>query len=516
MKKTIYSLVVFGILIAGCSQSSNSNSSFSSSFESSNSNGSTGSTASTTSSFDGGSTSVAPSSSEDSPDNQFNGFSNLKIDLSSIKQIGMYKNSQASVNGRKYNQNTNQNSTYLIGYNENGEAMPLIYLNSQDEIVQNPYSVFSLEVVGDFSYIVFYNDNHVDALNLLNEYLRMSTIHGSQQSRSLGSTTFEVLFKAVGGQTVFMSLQERWAFIILHNQSGKLFNADAAVELSPYLDDNDSLVVSNVLLFSMFENKIIYFVKRVNTCKGTLVFDEANNTLSKTEVCTSLDIIPIFVHNNGYFVYSFNNKVSFASPDFSSTGDLSVYFERLITVNQSFKSVGEQIVLLTSRNESSFLLFSGEFELVEEKSEVYGRAFYVQESVWMFNKNGWDYYDANSIIYSVNFSNFEFNYSSFDGEFPPLNQFFSTYKYLVFEGSLYQIATKIQVLNTENTFYTLESDIYQVNNDLFDVFSSGYLEYSKTQGLTQINKYLNLQTGEIFLESESRPTITVTQVQPIN
>jgi hypothetical protein len=64
-------------------------------------------------------------------------------------------------------------------------------------------------------------------------------------------------------------------------------------------------------------------------------------------------------------------------------------------------------------------------------------------------------------------------------------------------------------------YETIENSFNTINN-LSSYSQTGYLSYYQVSGLTQINKYLNLQTGEIFLESESRPTITVTQVQPIN
>jgi hypothetical protein len=71
-------------------------------------------------------------------------------------------------------------------------------------------------------------------------------------------------------------------------------------------------------------------------------------------------------------------------------------------------------------------------------------------------------------------------------------------------------------LNNDNTFLTLEQNTNLITNSFASILKTGYVEYTQAQGLTQIKKSLNLQTGEIYLESESRPTITVTQVQPIN
>jgi hypothetical protein len=105
---------------------------------------------------------------------------------------------------------------------------------------------------------------------------------------------------------------------------------------------------------------------------------------------------------------------------------------------------------------------------------------------------------------------------AFEGVLNPLEQYDGRFKNIIFDNNLFTLATSIQTLSDASVFVTIENEIYQIKNSIENILKTGYVEYSKAIGLTQTNKSLNLQTGEIYLESESRPTITVTQVQPIN
>lgn len=505
MKKNIYLLAVLGTLIAGCFGETDSNISIS---------------GSNISSYDSN-TSPSSSISENLQNTDFS-FSDLRLNLGSIIEIGVKKTSGPL--GRKQSSITNQtspNESYLVGYNAQGEEMPIVYLNSQDQEVQVPFSVFSFEVIGDFSYIVYYNSNVTTGLSSLESTLYYDYGPGgvfqSSPGKYLGMTNFEILLKTYGPNTE--GNPGTHAFIISHNESGKLFDAVNALSLN-YFDDGNMQYTVDLRLLTLMEDKIVYFKSSfpvTNTCRGELVFNSLNRTLTKTEICTSLDIKPIFTHTSGYFVYTLNNKVNFASPDFSSTGDLTNYFGGNIPQrNMVFKSVGNTIVMIKISEPSFFVILDSNFQLIEAKSEplYYGE---VLNSVnWLFNKDGFDYFDSNSRIHYVNFETFEYGVIEFNQQFPPLQQYGSQYKYLIYEGNLYQIATKIQSLQGNNSFITLEYDIFEVKSDFTKTLKEGYIEYSQVSGLTQINKYLNLQTGEIFLESESRPTITVTQVQPIN
>jgi hypothetical protein len=402
-------------------------------------------------------------------------------------------------------------------------------LNSQNLEVTVPFSVFSVEVVGDFSYIVYYNSRIENASYPLVNSITGSFGYFTSEKRSIGITKFETLLKAFGPYTEGMPGMH--AFTILHNASGKLFNAVEALTLN-FFDDGNMQFTVGLQSLSLFQDKIVYFKNSspsTNTCKGELVYDELSANLTKTETCTPLDIVPIFTHSNGYFVYLFNNKMTYASPDFTVTGDLTKYFGGSIyQTNVRFKSVGNNVVLITNQFPSVFVVFDENFQVIEEKTDELERGYYLSEASWLFNKDGFDYFNSYSTLFYVNFETFEYGFIDFNEQFPPLPFFSPKYLFIVFEGNLYQIATKIQVLETYNTFVSLERDVFMLQgvfgNNSIDgsnigfnkILNEGYIEYSQTQGLAQINKSLNLQTGEIFLESESRPTITVTQVQPIN
>jgi hypothetical protein len=478
MKKSLYLLAILGTVIAGCSE------------------GLSTSSENQPSSY----ISASTSQTNNIPNADFS-FSNLRLNLSSINQVGIYRNPSRPV-GRKQSSevvSTTQNDSYLVGYNAQGDTVPLLYSNSQNEQVQMPFSVLSLEVVGDFSYIVYYDSQAGNT----KQYLESTLSHNSEY-RQLGGTKFEVLLKSTG----YFYHQ---AYIIMHNKTGKLFDALDTINLKDSLVDGQ--LTRHLQLFTPFYDKIIYFTRSNNTCKGELRFNEADNTLTKTEVCTSLEITPIFVHENGNFVYTFDSKTSYASADFSVTNDLSSYFDYPIARNMVFKSVGQNIVMLSDKSPSKFLVFDGNFSLKEEVSFQVELLVGLDSFTWRFNKGGFDYFSlingGKSYIYIVDFENLTI-------EIVVEEITFNLHRFIDFENKIFQIGTSLRVLNENLTYSTLEEGVYEVTNEIWEIVSSGYVEYTQTQGLTQINKYLNLRTGEIYLESESRPTITVTQVQPIN
>ncbi len=459
MKKTIYSLVVFCTLIAGCS-----------------------------------------GSSESIPNSDFS-FSDLRLNLESINQVGVYRKTSLPLGRKQSSVVTNtQNDSYLVGYNTQGEATPLIYLNGENQEVEVPLKVFSFEVIGDFAYIIYYDSQIINDLNHA-AYERYKT--------SIGETTFEKVLKQLGPHVK----GEVW-FITLHIPSGKLFNLSEAFMLDSKIGNN-----GNFLHFSPHEKKLTYFVKRFyennSVCKGDLVFDEENINLSKTETCTNLDIKPIFADDMGYFVYSFNGKMYYASSDFTIVGELTEYLGLAVYEQNKFiKSVGDDIVLL-SPLKNAFVVFNSSFEL----KSLNTLQNFVQispliniDTRWLYQVDAKDYlaYFSGNMFWVVDFENFIANEIYLDN-----SSNLPTY-YVVFEDRAYVISGNIFVWESETSFLKIEENIYEIELSFTNLYTSGYLNYYQFQGLTKIKKSLNLQSGRVYLENEEKPIITVTQVQPIN
>jgi hypothetical protein len=470
MNKNTYYLAILGMLIAGCGSNNQTTNNFS--------------------------------------------FEGLSLNLNSTNQVGVYKKATPLLERRMSSggSNVNQNESYLVGYNNEGEVIPLIYTNDANEEVIVPYSVFSFEVVGDFSYIVYYNPSQQSNLESL-EYT-ISTVYGPGNRKSsmkpLGVSTFELLLRGFGHE----SLHGKYAFIVAHNESGKLFDAVNLLSLGYW--GNDDLDLVYLSLLAIFEDRINYFVRKGDTCGGELVFDKSNLVFNKTEVCTKLDIEPIFSHSSGYFLYTFNNNTYYSSPDFTITG-LFTHNPEKLTKNVQFKSVNQSVVMLSSLNNKFFIL-GDNFEFIDEHPIQPSDSVvdFLSNSYWLFNKDGVDYFESDENVYSINFQSMETKVLAFEGVLNPLEQYDGRFKNIVFDNNLFTLATSIQTLSDASGFVTIENEIYQIKNSIENILKTGYVEYSKAIGLTQTNKSLNLQTGEIYLESESRPTITVTQVQPIN
>jgi hypothetical protein len=495
MKKSISLLAILGTLIAGCSGDS-----VSSSFSS------------TSTEIESSSTNSEITSEEQSTV-KFSSFSELKVDLTQIKKLAVYKNNQSTIqNGRK-NQVSNQNSSILVGYNEEGDLVPIIYLNSEDQQVTIPYNLFSIEIVGDFSYLIYipspYNPMTFELESF--EQLMYSVGRYENQKEMVGRSLF---VRAL--HSVFKSWQNQIQFILLHNESGKLFDMRSVLNLFDYVNNDWSL--GHLELISLFKEKIYFFVSfkssssptPTSVCKVELAFNNEESNLDKIQTCTSIPINPIFISESGYFIYQLGGKYYFASSDLSTTGDFTYY-------SSTMTEIDGKIIILSGQ---SFIVFDSYFNFLTEIQNELLLEFNnnISNYSWFMNKNGYDIFGPFQIhtsqvtIFKINFQTFQIEKLEIDVS---LNSAISAFA-IIYEGSVYLLSTEIIKLDQNDLISTLDDNIFSFKNSYSNMAISGYVEYYQVQGLNQINKYLNLQTGEIFLESESRPTITVTQVQPIN
>jgi hypothetical protein len=378
--------------------------------------------------------------------------------------------------------------------------VPLLYLNSEDNEIQVPYSVISLEVVGDFSYIVY---SSLQSSEELLSYIN------NQSNLYFGQSRFEAAIKQ-------SAQDEKIQFILLHNVSGKLFDMRQVMNLQ-----RDFWGVQNDRVMWLFEEKITYFMRvgnPRNVCKTDLVFNDIEENLTKTEICTGVPFFPMFASKNGYFIYELAQEYYYASSDFSVVGDIT---ELIVTGFPIVKEVGENIVLLSVLN-AKFVVFDSTFQILEELSlETINdfRFSHFTERVWLFDLDGFSYFGpldtqaSSANIWKINFENLELSRLTVPVSDTESNE---NIKLVFYENKIYVSSKKIIKIELDETFSTLEDNVYQFKNDSLNMITTGYAEYFKVQGLSQINKYLNLQTGEVFLEGESRPTVTVTQVQPLN
>jgi hypothetical protein len=334
----------------------------------------------------------------------------------------------------------------------------------------------------------------------------------TSSSRILETTKFEILFKQFG-----MSYEGYVEFIVMHNASGKLFDIQRSLELAPPADLVDSFF-GTILSFRVYEDKIYYFSRRANpesnTCNGRLIFNTLTNNLDRVESCTTLQYDPIFVHENGYFAYILNSEVNFASFDLSITGTINDYIDYNFGYKKQFiKSVNETIVLV--KGDGNFVTFSSTFEYTSISTNE-PLLSNLEPSAWISTINGYDYYRGGEMIYKVNFSNQTVQNKYIPGFLDRHSQL-NGYDFVEFEGNFFILGDDLYDFNLETMTETLlDQSIYNYENDYFTYSTTGYMTYAVTNGLTQVNKSINLQSKTIYLQSENKPTISVTQIRPIN
>lgn len=414
------------------------------------------------------------SGSNNNPDPNTFSFENLKLDLDSVKKIGVYQNNDAKLLEDFVNtQITNRTLySYLIGYDSADQIVPLKYLDSTQKEVQIPFSALSLEVQEEFSYVVYFNQSYgypnidVNRINNPDELLFSRLIKSSNNYR----------------------------FVIIHNASGTLYDAKGWGHNG----------LDNIIFFEAMVNKIIFFTygQERGSCRFESIFDITSKDFIKSEtVCTPLEISPFYIHSDGGFIYylGIDGSINYASNDFSET--------RVLTNaphQRTYKSIGENVVGFTPKK---FIVFNSNFEVLEEaiiESEY--EAWTGRSVSWIYKKNNIDYFNINGGLVGINYTTLNYLSYPLGGE-----------TFLMYEKNLFIFSgSNIRGLDDLNNPILLASNISGIKNDFSEILRTGYVEYFEISGLTQINKYLNLQTGEIYLQSESRPTITVTQVQPIN
>jgi hypothetical protein len=438
-------------------------------------------------------------------------FAGLSVDLNGISQVGVKTGSSQRNGLMMSNQSISNGSqaelSYLIGLNEAGELSQLQYKSQTNQTVAVPYSIYSVEVAGDYSLLVYYLPSFESALISIQDTMRFTS-----SSRILETTKFEILFKQFG-----MSYEGYVEFIVMHNASGKLFDIQRSLELAPPADLVDSFF-GTILSFRVYEDKIYYFSRRANpesnTCNGRLIFNTLTNNLDRVESCTTLQYDPIFVHENGYFAYILNSEVNFASFDLSITGTINDYIDYNFGYKKQFiKSVNETIVLV--KGDGNFVTFSSTFEYtsISTNEPLLNN---LEPSAWISTINGYDYYRGGEMIYKVNFSNQTVQNKYIPGFLDRHSQL-NGYDFVEFEGNFFILGDDLYDFNLETMTETLlDQSIYNYENDYFTYSTTGYMTYAVTNGLTQVNKSINLQSKTIYLQSENKPTISVTQIRPIN
>ena len=418
------------------------------------------------------------------PDPNTFSFQNVKLDLSSVSEIGVYRNEDAILNNEdQHIETTITNSTlysYLVGYNNQDQLIPLKYFDLSGNEIQIPFSVYSIEVKEEFSFIVYFYQGW-----------------GYPQFEINKRTSPDSLFFT---DSIKSRTWQKW--VILHNESGSLI-------------DTAELFEGELRFIQAFNKKVIYFTydESNGTCKTELGFNTQSGEFLKSQPnCTSLSIYPLHSHRDGGFIYQIENGgYNYASSNLATTRELE-----FTPFTKTFKTIGDNIVAV-SNGAKEFFTLSSDFNIIEEfeisvvyedddwkdRSENWGR-FSVE---FLFYFNGEYYFNVVGQIVKVNYDLKRYEIS---------NDFSGTGDFVLFENNVFQLKNN-QILHLKSVFeFEIIEDSYNTINNLSNYSQTGYLSYYQVSGLSQINKYLNLQTGEIYLESESRPTITVTQVQPIN
>jgi hypothetical protein len=445
-------------------------------------------------------------------------FKGKSVNLNGIEKLGIQKYTNRT---NKKNQGTIENDELssierLIGLNANGEVVPIEYEDENNVIVDMPYKLFNLEVIGDFSYLIYILDNALS--NQFNLYL--------SESDSFGNNSFDKLLKRQEIRGYFLENSGDFnlaKFIVLHNPSGKLFDLAEVIQMDegfPYFS------ISN---FTQFEDGFMFFTKsNLNghqTCLSNNYYDSLTSSLILEKSCSPIDFIPLSISDSGHFSYILNDSLFESDSTFSEITDLTSDLQEnrpLLSTNNILSKYYDDYLYILFENQS-YKFYQG--QLLSQKELLDYTQYGIQTPTFITSIASKFFYKNNfKDIIMLNLESFEFEIYIHDQLFPNSHpRGVGIYDFIFFENNLIIVGNEIVLFDLINFSTTIiDSNLYSADSfpdaslSTLSYLDTGYLEYEKYSGLNLVSLKINLQTLEIFLESENAPSITIFQIKPLN
>ena len=448
--------------------------------------------------------SVAIALASCSSNNSFS-FKNLTIDLSGAESLGMKaiqnnnvvkKDNIVYLSGQKIDFYSEIKNTQLVKINEKGETTLVDYYDKDGNLVEVPYYLFYFEIVGDFTYLVYYQSEQ-DLVSLNDAITNLSNFNSSMNTKTIDY----FFYYNIGALN---SIKK----IIVHNTSEKVF--DYTQIFNDIIGDNKS----NISSFFTFKEGQLFssFSNFENTCLYSVSFNEFTKELSLEESCSDVFYIPFFGFSNSNFMYYLDDGITnIMSKGMNQRLDLSQSVQRfyLNKQNEIFVVFSNHIV---SRYDIEMNKLSDTLVLKETYNNEIIEIITIQDNKIYFRVSNTNTLVVFNLITELIEQEIDLNlYSSIQYVFD---------KHYYIENNLYlfsfdRIIKLDLVLKTIKVIYS--GNRMRNNSELLMSYrSTGFFKITYTDGITTVTKTIDPITGEEISSNQSEVVKDVWFVKPLN
>lgn len=450
-------------------------------------------------------------------------FKNLRVDFSDAVSLGIAPKTKNNVTANKRTSDdlillsediTVNTETELVKLNDQGVLTTVEFYNNSNSVVEIPYNLFYYEVIGDFTYLLYYEGSQ-ELILLTDEFINFS-------GPKYGITSFiDYTFTNYFDPRTLNVYK-----IIIHNESGRIFDFTAVI--SEYYESNTTTSGVDVQNFHTSSNGFFFKTGHYDlkndtrdTCTNFATYNSVDLDLELDTQCSSANYEPTFGFSSDTFFYFAESKYySTINGDFTRKRpdklmqDLS-YTRFNITNNSSgilwsdgyleifthtFETI-EYIDLLKEINLERE--FNGEDLIGRDAISYY---FLHKNRIYLSFREQFFVYDLNEnkVVFIQNlWEQYEFNIISFvqDGE-----------KLYIFDNN------SIHAMDLENFSITpiLQTENLAWWDSIRYFIQTGYIRYQYLEGLTQVTVYIDPLTGKTETSSINDTHKSTWSIKPIN
>jgi len=442
-------------------------------------------------------------------------FNDLKVDLSDASALGIAPKINKDQNLSRLSSekillnnedSTELTETELVMIDDEGNLKTVEFINDSGDIVQVPYNLYTFEVVGQFTYLIYYNPESVGDFNNL---VSFSVFFNHF------STEINLLFDYFNGVKTTDVRK-----IVIHNESGSIFDYTSIVDdiYDSYQDLNQKPDVGgffssiNGFFFRIRENSQLDNPK---TCTNFASYNSTKDELDINSQCSTIDYNPLMGLSEDIFIYETYNSNAAVSYFTYNQGEFNL-IEKPINLNPAISRIfnlnDSEIGVLTI---DGFLsTYNNQLDLIDTVNmqdlfgEAYGGNFRVIQvtSEELYIKTGSGYFFVFDLIDKKIKQQINLNVI---GNFRVIRQNDS---FILFaENGVY-------ILNT--TTFELSTVIDSIEYDAFKAIRhyvlTGYIKIEYIQGLNTITKFIDPITLETIETINDNTTKSFWSVKPIN